>query len=222
MPTPRDLAAAYGLSTADALPPRPKPPDDAGALRTRWSAEKRLAFSTLRPAALCLVATDGPVSVTLWHRDGGEARRIGHNRGVWPAKIARTGAWKDTVTTTYDRNPFFWVGTQCRWWCATDKARDALAAGVVDLLTARAEEFGASDALLNGFVDLGAEIDLAILEMEVFAIAERLRLQAWDDDGLSVFLDRVVRRAQTLRAESRGMRNLDTALEHAANHEMGL
>jgi hypothetical protein len=221
MPTAREIAAAHGLETADALPPRPRPQDDEAGVRARWSPEKKLAFRSLDPAALCLVATDGPVSVTIFDRAGGVVTRLGHNQGVWPAKIARTGAWKDTVTATYDRNPFFWIGTQCRWWCATSEQRDKLATHVLELLSARAAE-GCAEPLLNGFVDLGADVDLSILEMEVAAMAERLRFQLWDDEGLSMFLDRIVRRAQRLRVDSRGFRRFEDAIEHAATEEMGL
>jgi len=174
MPTAADIAATYGLDTAAALPPRPKPPEVHADARQRWSEEKRMAFQVLDPAALCLVATDGPVSITLFGRDGAVATRIGHNRGVWPAKLAKTASWKDTVSSTFDKNPFFFLGTQCRWWCRGVPDRDRLSTAVVDLLADYADQRGGlSDPLRHGFHDLGADLDLSMFELAVSDMAER-------------------------------------------------
>ena len=188
--------------------------------RERWTAETKLAFKVLDPAALALVATDGPVSVTLWG-PGGVAKRFGHNRGVWPAKVAKTTAWKDTVSTTYDKNPFFWMGSQFRVWLPTVADRDRLAASVVDLIAARAEADGGLDALDHGFQDLGADLDLALFEMEVMAVADRLGLTAWDDDGLTAFLSRVLDRAGELKRRSMSRMGDEYAIEVAAMKELG-
>lgn len=188
----RELAERYGLVTADQLPPRPKPVEDHGRLRARWSHQKKAAFRTLGPHALCVVATDGPVSVTVF--DGERAtRRFGHNRGCWPVRIATSGSWDDTVTATYNRSPFVWTGVQIRLWTPSDAHAKSLALGVGDLLQTMAEEtMGAQ--LINGYVDLGPDLDFAMLEMQIAALAERLRIAIWDDDGLSRHLDQVVAR----------------------------
>jgi hypothetical protein len=223
MPTAADIAAAYGLATADTLPPRPKPVEAHTETRQRWSEEKRIAFRVLDPAALCLVATDGPVSVTLFGRDGAVASRIGHNRGVWPAKLAKTASWKDTVSSTFDKNPFFFLGTQCRWWCRGGPDRDRLSAAVVDLLADYADERGGlTEPLRHGFHDLGADLDLAMFELAVSDMAERINVRIWDDAALSTLLDRTVRRASALREQGRGLRKFEAALEAAAVKEMGL
>lgn len=197
----RELARDLGLTTADKIAaPPPKPADDHAKTRERWDRTKKLAFATLEPAALVLVATDGPVSVTLWGA-GGVVAQLGHNRGVWPAKVARTAAWKDTVTAAYDKNPFFFLGAQFRVWTPSVAHRDRLAASVLDLIAARSEADGGLATLRAEFADLGPELDLALFELEVHDIAKRLGIASWNDDGLSRWLDLVCRRAGTIAAE---------------------
>jgi len=158
-----------------------------------------MAFDVLAPAALCLVATDGPVSVTLWGPGGLEpVRRIGHNRGVWPAKVARTGQWADKTTAAYDKNPLMFCGTQFRLWTPRAGDRDRLADAVVDLIAMRAQADGALDELGHGFQDLGPDLDLNLFELEVCDIAARLGVTVWDDDALSAHLNRIVARAQQM------------------------
>lgn len=173
---------------------------DADAMkRERWSEHKTMAFNVLSPAALCLVATDGPVSVTLWSPGGGEAvRRIGHNRGVWPAKVAKTTQWRDTTTASYDKNPLMFVGTQFRLWAPSIRDRDRLVEAVVDLIALRAETDGGLETLGHGFQDLGPDLDLSFFELEVSDIAARLSVRVWDDAALSAHLDRIVARAQAI------------------------
>jgi hypothetical protein len=188
------------VQTVDATTP-PQAANDHDAVRQRWSINKRMAFKVMAPACLALIATDGPVSVSLW--DGGQVKhRFGHNRGVWPAKIAKGSVWKDTATAMYDKNPFFFLGAQFRVWCRTEADRDLLAAGVIDLIAARAESEGGLDPLINGFQDLGDTLDLNWFELEIHDIATRKKLTAWDDEGLSRFLDRVTVRAQAIAASA--------------------
>lgn len=158
-----------------------------------------MAFDVLSPAALCLVATDGPVSVTLWGPGGTEpVRRIGHNRGVWPAKVARTGQWADKTTASYDKNPLMFCGTQFRLWTPTAGDRDRLADTIVDLIAARAEIDGGLEDLGHGFQDLGPALDLHLFELEWSDIAARLGVRVWDDTALDAYLDRIVARAQAM------------------------
>lgn len=192
-----------------------KPAADHAVVAARWDGPKRAAFDAMAPAALVLVATDGPVSVTLWGPQGA-VRRFGHNRGVWPAKIVRSASWKDNVTPTHDKSPFFWMGGKFRFWCLTGVARDRLAAAVVDLIASRVERDGGLDELLHGYRDLGPDLDLAMFELEVWDIARRVGVQAWDDAGLSAFLDRVVASVLTREGQGRGHRRASDAYEAAA------
>lgn len=163
-----------------------------------WSREKKLAFATLKPAALCIIATDGPVSVKVWDGAGGVVRTYGGNsNGVWPARIARSAAWSDKINDGY-RNPFFYLGTQIRLWAGDVASRDRLAEACAEMIAIRAEEFGTLGKLEEEFADLGAELDMALFEMDIVGVAERLGIATWDDYGLSGYLDRVVARAQSM------------------------
>lgn len=167
--------------------------------RERWSPHKSMAFDILSPSALCLVATDGPVSVTLWSPGGNNVvRRIGHNRGVWPARIAKTAQWRDTTTSAYDKNPLMFIGTQFRLWTHLARDRDRLADAAVDLIAMRADADGGLEALGHGFQDLGPDLDLGLFEFEIVDVAARLGVRVWDDAGLSAYLDRIVARAQLI------------------------
>ena len=192
------LKRELGLITGADLPPRPKPRDDHGAERAKWRQAKRLAFRELAPAALCLVATDGPVSVVTYDVCGNVTARFGHNRGCWPARLARTGAWEDRISEAYDKNPFVRTGVQIRLWAATPAQRDKLVLPATDMLGALAEEaLGAQ--LMNGFVDLGPDLQMEMLEIEMRSIADRARVAVWDDDELSAYLDQCVVEAERMR-----------------------
>ena len=73
------LKQQYNLATAAELPPREKPADEHVQTRVRWSREKKHAFREMRPAALCIVATDGPVSIVTYDAGGRVTGRFGHN-----------------------------------------------------------------------------------------------------------------------------------------------
>lgn len=187
------LKQQFGLVTAGELPERPKPEDDHDKVRERWSPEKKLAFRSLKPAALCIVATEGPVSVTTYAPGGGGAvkARFGHNRGCWPMRTATTASWDDRITESYDKNPFVWTGVQIRVWATSEAKRDKLVEPVTEVLAIMAEEaLGAQ--LRKGWRDVGPEIDMAMLEMQIHAVADRLGFAVRDDDGLSAYLDQVV------------------------------
>lgn len=183
-----------------------------------WPAGRRAAFEYLEPAALCLVASDGPVSITLWGRDG-STKRLGHNRGIWPAKLAKTTQVKDTVTANYNKGLFF-IGTQFRIWCLGKAERDKLGMAVLELIADRAEEHGGLDELDNGFEDLGPDLDMSFFEMECHGIADRLGLVHWDDDGMERFLDRVDARVLALTG-GKPVRDLRRIYERAAIEVIG-
>jgi hypothetical protein len=112
--------------------------------------------------------------------------------------MALTTAWKDNVTPAYSKNPFVFVGVQFRLWCPSTAHRDRLAASTVDLIAKRAEADGGFDELLNGFQDLGPDLDLRIFELEIRDIAERLGFDARTDEELEAWLDRCVLKATAL------------------------
>lgn len=202
MTTISQLKATYNLSTASDLPPNPKPPDDHERVRIRWSQDKKHAFKVMAPAAMCIVATEGPVSVTTYDALGQVKKRFGHNRGCWPMRVATTSSWGDHISEAYDKNPFVETRVQIRIWCKNEKDRDSLALKVAEMLGVMAEEaMGAQ--LRKSFHDVGPEIDLTMLEMQIHALAERIGIVVWDDDGLSAHLDRLVRRADEMKFHGR-------------------
>lgn len=176
------------------------PPGSAPARRESLAPNEKRVFDVLRPAALALVASDGPVSVTVWNR-GAVVRRIGHERGVWPARLARTESWRDTVTPTWDRDPFVALGVRVRLWCPTAPARDRFAEAAAGLLSSYGEAavgVGGAGALRDGYQDLGADLDLGLFELELVDIAGRLGIVALDDAGCRLWLTAVHRAAERI------------------------
>ncbi|MFN3624413.1 MAG: hypothetical protein ACK4TP_10160 [Hyphomicrobium sp.] len=196
------LKEQYGLTTAAEIPAKPKPADDHAQTRVRWSREKKHAFRAMAPAALCIVATDGPVSVVTYDASGQVLARFGHNRGCWPMRVATTSSWADTITGAYDKSPFVRTGVQIRVWCGDERKRDRLAEAVTGLLGDMSEEaMGA--ALINGFVDAGPDVDMTLFEAEIHAIADRLKIVVWDDERLSARLDEMEARVARMRVGGR-------------------
>jgi hypothetical protein len=204
------------------LPPRDVglPGPAAGgdkAARDRWPTDKKLAFSTLAPASLSLVATDGPISGVQWCGSGGGIvqRWGGDNRGVWPAKLARGSTWTDNASAAYDRGPLHHTRTRIRLWARDDAARDRLALAVGEMIEMRRDVFGTHEAMINGFRDLGPELDMDLFELDIVGVAERLGIWVRDDDALSLYLDRVLAQAQRMVA-GRGGQIDSRVLERAA------
>lgn len=193
-PDPRSLAAEHGLVTADTLPERPQAPVEADKPATwaDWPAARREAFRALEMHAVCLVATDGPVSVTLWEpgAEGRAYRRFGHNRGCWPARVSVSRSFDDTVSPNWDKSPFWWMGVQVRLWCAGRPAALRLAESVTGLLGEMSEAALGAE-MMHGWHDMGPEVDLGLLADELTTIAGRLGLAVWRDDELAAMLDRV-------------------------------
>lgn len=202
MQDPRTLAAGLGLATADTLPERaPEPEPERPASWADWPARRREAFRRLECHAVCLVATDGPVSVTLWEpgAHGRAYRRFGHNRGCWPARVSVSRSVDDTVSPNWDKSPFWWTGVQIRLWTAGRPAALRLAEAVTGLLGEMSEAAAGAD-MMHGWHDMGPEVDLGLLAAELATIAERLGVAAWDDDELPVMLDRVAARLESEEA----------------------
>ncbi|MGE0022504.1 MAG: hypothetical protein AB7S70_02610 [Hyphomicrobium sp.] len=214
----RKLAAQLGVGTADTLlgasdahsasarvNPPPQAAEPVRGQAIRWTERRRDIFNFIGFHSLSLVATDGPVSLTLWDPGGhGVRQRIGHNRGLWPAKIVKGSSTRDAATTTWDKNPLMFCGTQVRLWFMRESDCDRAAASIVDLIAERAERDGALEAeavMRRGFRDLGAELDLALFEMEMHGIARALGIATWDDEGLVRWFDSIGRRVDGLRAE---------------------
>jgi hypothetical protein len=182
-----------------------------------WERARIQAFNEMSPFALSFIATDGPVSVTLW--DGQEIKkRIGHNRGVWPAKVIVGTGRGDPTKRTY-RHPIIPARMKFRLWTLTKTQRDRVAESAVELIAKCAERDGGVDVLEDGFRDVGPDLDVDMFELEVHRIAQDLGVRCWDDAGLIAFLDRVVERANTMAAKSRGGRY--SPLEVALTNELG-
>jgi hypothetical protein len=173
--------------------PQPKP--------LRWTADRRYVFDVIEPAALSIVATDGPVSVTLYDVDHNVRERIGHNRAVWPARAVKGAAWRDHATTAWDRSPVHSISTKFRIWLLTTEQRDRAAEAVVDHMVTLSERNGSSDALYHGFVDLGRNWNLAEFGRGLRETCRRLRLVVWDDYDLAEWFDSVMTRTREICAE---------------------
>lgn len=206
-PSSRQLAAKYHMrlalkaATTHALSPEGEAraePRTSGAhapeikQRERWAPDVKRAFDRMAPHALVVVGTPGPVSATIFNAAGEEVQRLGGNRGVWPMRLALSSAWKDTVTMTYNRSPFCAIGTLIRCWCETDAHARQLAGKVLALLESY-REHAWGETLQNGWIDVGPEIQVPMLEMEIHAQAQALGFSAWDDAGLVEELERRAR-----------------------------
>lgn len=196
----KTLAAELGLKTADQIPP----PEPVKGQPIRWTQRRRDIFNFLRPVWISLVATDGPISLTMWDPGGGIRHRIGHNRAIWPARVVNGSAARDAATTTWDKFPLAFLGTQTRLWTLREADRDKLSLAIVDLIVARAEEAereGGQGALKKGFHDLGPDLDLGLFEVEMHDIGARLGILTWDDESLVRWFDSLGRRFDALQAQ---------------------
>lgn len=169
----------------------------------RWPKWKTEAFEAIDAACLMFVATDGPVSVTTYEASGQVKRRLGHNRGIWPAKFSKGSVRKDTATATYDKNPFFFIGTQFRLWARSAQERDKLVDRAVDIMAQWSSEHGGLEGLDHGFADMGDALDLLEFEKKISDCARQLGVVVWDDFGFSNFIDRVHARKQKIELEGR-------------------
>ena len=200
------IAADLGLRTADQVEPPDAAADPVKRQLIRWTQRRRDIFNFLGPVSISLVATDGPISLTLWDQWGGVVQRIGHNRGVWPARIVKGSAMRDAATTTWNKFPLAFLGTQVRLWCLREADRDKVALSIVDLITVRAERDGGLERLEHGFQDLGADLDLSFFEMEMADVAQRLGVTVWDDEGLVRWFDSIGKRFDAWAADKPGVK----------------
>lgn len=199
-----------------------RPPEEpTPRIIEKWSVEKKEAFRQIGMAALVLVASDGPVSVTLWGPSG-EKTMIGHNRAVWPAKWAKTKALTDTVTQNHDKDPFVRIGSQFEIWCLSEEHRDRLADAALDFLRERADRDGGMHKLRKDYADLGPDLDFSFLEMEIHVLAERLQIKAYDRDGMSRFVDGIERRACEILRSPKAPRDLARVYDLAVAKELGI
>jgi hypothetical protein len=70
----------------------------------------------------------------------------------------------------------------------------------------RAERDGGLEELDKGFRYLGAELDLALFEMEMHDVAARVGAATWDDETLMQWFDAIGRRCDAIAAEKGGAR----------------
>lgn len=176
---------------------------------TAWTPEMRDCFNLLKPAALIVVASESPIAAHVLAPASGETvRSYGRNRGVWPVRLVASSSLRDTATPTYNKDPFVAIRAQHRVWFLDEVRRDRALAAVADLIAARAAAARATDALLNGFLDLTPDVDLDLFCLEVEDVGRRVAGQCWNDDGLTGFVRAVaaevdrLRRAHKLRAQT--------------------
>lgn len=199
-----DLKTLDQIAGADAKRASEAPDEKVRGQAIRWTQRRRDIFNFLGPMSISLVATDGPISVTLWDPGGGIRERIGHNRAIWPARVVNGSAMRDAATTTWNKFPLAFLGTQARLWTLREADRDRLSHSVVDLIAERSDEAereGGRGLLKQGFRDLGPDLDLAFFEMEMHGIGERLGMLTWDDDNLVRWFDAIGRRFDAIKAE---------------------
>lgn len=157
----------------------------------RLTTPQANAFAALGPHALILIATEAPVSVTLWH--GGEMhRQLGGNRPVWPVRLVRTASHRMTVVESWNRTPLVAIVPRLRLWLLSEIALREAGTAIAAHLGRLADLVDGPD-LDHGYADLGPDIDFALLEMELHDAARRAGHAAFDDDGLLALLDRIAR-----------------------------
>jgi hypothetical protein len=193
------------LTTADKIPiPTPKPlgtSPRAGSLaeteepRERWSKEKSHAFTLMAPYALYVAATDGPVSVVLYHPNGEVKKRFGHNRGVWPVRVSSTSSYKDDISRNIDKDPFTQIRVKRRIWVPTFTEVSRLVMEVGAILATAAEKAG-FEPLLHDFIDAGPNFSKVDFERDILLVARALAIVAWTETALSAFLDKVIAAAR--------------------------
>lgn len=176
-------------------------------------ADVRDVIRALGPVALVVVGPKGPCYGA---QRSSEPRR---NHAEWPVRLARTASFKDTVTTTYNKDPWLEIGVLLRVWCLSAEHRDRLIHATADMIQVRAEQEGGNAALMPEWIDLGPDLDLGLLELEISDIARRQGSVAWSDEALVEFASRVLERAQRMAAAGRG-RNVLDILEPAINWEL--
>ncbi|SDP39879.1 hypothetical protein SAMN04488061_2853 [Filomicrobium insigne] len=198
MTTAQELAAHYGLATADTLPPRPKYETSPALGRLELTSRQRAIFDEMRPVALCVVASAGPVSAQLQDPLSGRiTRRFGGNRGCWPLRLARTTSPSDTVTSNWNKDPFSEFGVVVRLWLRTGEHYKRLAVQVQGLVEHLSDE-AMGEPLLNGWLDMGPDLHLPTLEGEILSRAERLRFSARTDRELVAWLEQIRREEDLL------------------------
>lgn len=219
-PDVKSLADRYCLTTGDRIErpkvikvedpshilpdePKPKPVEDHAVDRLIWPSWKRALFAKHGFHSIAIVSTDGAVSVMVQNADG-STTRFGHNRGCRPVKFALSGSWKDTVTPRFDTNPFFFMGTQLRFWTQWEKDAKHIAFLLPTLLARIEDKEGSGEKLEKGFWDVGPDYDLTMLELEIMDIGQRNQFPIWDDKGLDAHLEELG--AQELRKPGKVMR----------------
>lgn len=194
------------VTTADKIPspppprrqePAPLPPEETPGTSpgASWSREKKHAFDLMAPHALYVAATDGPVSITLYHPNGEVKKRFGHNRGCWPVRVSSTSSWKDDISRNIDKDPFLAIRVKKRVWVPTFTEVSRLVMEVGGVLAAAAERAG-FDPLLHGFIDAGPNFSKVDFERDILLLARGHGIVAWTEPALSQFLDRALVQAK--------------------------
>lgn len=196
MQTPREIAEAYGLVTADriapparaaagtGLQPRPAAGSPQGSRRAppKWAdfdPDKRDAFKASSYCCVVMVGADGP-----------EPRHIiGDNRGGWPVRLAIQRIWDDNPAAAADReSPWHARVLIMRLW-AEDRPE---AARLRDCVESYLQERAETEEARHAWLDLGPDVDLAMLRDELVHAARRAGLSPMTDGELSRHLDGIV------------------------------
>ncbi|CAA2142796.1 hypothetical protein [Hyphomicrobium sp. ghe19] len=194
------------------------PADPAKAERF-WKRTRLETFRLMAPAALCFVASESNVSVTVY--DGNDVkRRFGHNRAARPAKIMKGTRLEDDNVEKTHKGAFFKYRGFWRIWVRTKSHRDSLVEAAMSRLEKVSDREGGLEDLENGFHDMGPELDVDAWLVEVLAIARDNGIPAWDEPALLAFIDRVIQRAADISKTWRGGRYspLEVALTQEFEH----
>jgi len=162
----------------------------------RWGAEKRQALKLWRPRAVYFAAPDVMMWLTTQPVGGGAITQHGGNRGFRPMRVGTTRSWADTATRLHDMIPHVKYAKPRRLWLHVDAEVSRLVKAATDLVSHAAEEAGYDVKLGHGLLNLGPDIDLEQLVMDVREVARRRKVLTWDDADLSLFIDRVLRFAK--------------------------
>jgi hypothetical protein len=191
------VLAHYGWAdaAAGAARARGRPADDAPAAPAkpeRWTAEKRQAFKLFAPRALYIAAPDVMLWLTTQPVGGGEVKAYGGNRGFRPVKISSMKSWRDTVSRLHDVIPYVRYGKPRRLWFHRNAELDQVGRAAAELIESGAEDGAYEVKVGPGLLNLGPDIDFDQLIRDLHEVARRQHVLCWDDQGLSLFIDRAL------------------------------
>ncbi len=189
-----DLAAAYGLTTADKIsgPARvAKGPAEPAIDFDAWSHEKKSLFKDSRIAGVYMAG----------NLEGPEMRFWGDNTGAWPVLVNVSRAWDVPQVRQMDRfSPVRVRGLIVRLWVSTWVDGKALLRGFEGYLRDRVEQ------LRSDWLDMGPELDRNMLATELVDVARRIGVKLIGDDAAaSAWLDQCLEAKEQARRDALAM-----------------